>query len=359
MIHHQTNGRSCSIPAIPKVSVIVPVYNTEEYLCQCLDSILSQSLKEIEIICIDDGSSDSSLKILRKYQQKDRRIRIITQNNLGSGPSRNKGIAISTGEFIAFMDSDDWYPDKDILEVIYGTAIKKEVVICGGSAIMWKQGKVITKFRGANSSHSFNKEGFMTFSEYQYPWGYWRFLYKRSFLLEHNLVFPNYRRGQDPPFFVNAMMAAKKFYATSKVTYCYRVSHKKICWDTLKINDYLNSIIYLLNISQKNRYSKLYTFAIKRFCWTYGIYIMKGLDKNNKIFSNKITEYNEIIIKNNLFNELKKTPIDRYIIEKYSYNVLKCSNRNKVRKILSAIKYYSLVMYWSVRDRMLEDTNSI
>lgn len=108
----------------PKVSVIMPVYNVENYLRQCLDSVINQTLREIEIICVDDGSSDNSLKILLEYAAKDKRITVIKQNNLYAGVARNAGIAVAKGEYLSFLDSDDFF-ELNMLEEAY-KAIKKE-----------------------------------------------------------------------------------------------------------------------------------------------------------------------------------------------------------------------------------------
>lgn len=95
--------------AIIKVSVIVPVYNAEKYLAECLDSVIGQTLREIEIICVDDGSADHSLRILREYAEKDGRLKIIEQANGGGGAARNAGMAAAQGEYLAFLDADDLY----------------------------------------------------------------------------------------------------------------------------------------------------------------------------------------------------------------------------------------------------------
>lgn len=91
----------------PKVSIIIPIFNTEKYLTECLDSIYRQSVKELEIICVDDGSTDDTPKILERYSKADSRIRILTQENQGVSVARNSGMAIATGEYIQFLDSDD------------------------------------------------------------------------------------------------------------------------------------------------------------------------------------------------------------------------------------------------------------
>ena len=92
-----------------KVSVIIPVYNVEPYLKQCMDSVVGQTLKDIEIICVDDGSTDGSLDILREYAAEDNRIQIIEQKNAGAGAARNNGMRHATGKYLSFLDSDDFF----------------------------------------------------------------------------------------------------------------------------------------------------------------------------------------------------------------------------------------------------------
>ena len=101
-----------------KVSVIIPVYNVEQYLKECLDSVINQTLKDIEIICINDGSTDGSLKILEKYESLDDRIVVFSQENSGLSATRNKGMQLSSGEYVYFMDSDD-YLELNALEELY------------------------------------------------------------------------------------------------------------------------------------------------------------------------------------------------------------------------------------------------
>ena len=99
--------------AFPKVSVIIPVYNTEPYLRQCLDSVVNQTLLDIEIICVDDGSTDTSPEILREYAASDSRIRIFTQPHADAGVARNLGLRHASGKYLSFLDADDFF-EKDI-----------------------------------------------------------------------------------------------------------------------------------------------------------------------------------------------------------------------------------------------------
>lgn len=106
-----------------KVSVIIPVYNAERYLRQCLDSMLSQSLRDIEVICVDDGSTDGSLQIINEYAQRDSRFEVIHQENRGAMSARKAGVALASGQYIGYVDSDDWI-DPEMYQVLYQTAVQ-------------------------------------------------------------------------------------------------------------------------------------------------------------------------------------------------------------------------------------------
>ena len=116
-----------SLPEV-QVSVIVPIYNAYDYLGVALDSILSQTLKDIEVICIDDGSTDRSLDIIKKYHEADSRVRVVTENNAGVSTARNKGIVRARGEYIIFLDADDFY-EPTLLEKLYNLAKKENLDI--------------------------------------------------------------------------------------------------------------------------------------------------------------------------------------------------------------------------------------
>ncbi len=117
---------------MPLISVIVPVYNVEKYLEKCLDSILSQTFRDFEVILIDDGSGDGSGEICRRYAQEDKRVRYVRQENGGAGQARNYGVNLAQGKYIAFVDSDD-YIDARMLEVLYENITRSgaDVASCG------------------------------------------------------------------------------------------------------------------------------------------------------------------------------------------------------------------------------------
>ena len=109
-----------------KVSVIVPIYNSEKYLKKCIDSILNQSLKEIEVILVNDGSTDGGMRIMEEYSKNDPRVVILNLKNGGPGKARNEGIKIAKGEYLSFVDSDD-YIEMEFLERLYETAVHNKV----------------------------------------------------------------------------------------------------------------------------------------------------------------------------------------------------------------------------------------
>ena len=148
----------------PKLSLIIPIFNNEKYLPYCLNSIINQTLKSIEIICINDGSTDESLNILKEFQKIDNRIIIINQKNKGSAIARNKGLKKSKGKYVAFIDSDDMYPNNYTLELLYNKSVQNNALICGGS---------LNRLRILN--------GTISYFNFQFDFGFLRFIFDANF----------------------------------------------------------------------------------------------------------------------------------------------------------------------------------
>ena len=248
----------------PYISVIMPVFNNEKYLSICLNSIIYQSLKNIEIICINDGSTDNSLNILKDYQKRDNRIIILSQENKGSGIARNKGIEKSKGKYISFIDSDDMYPNNYTLELLYQKSIQNNALICGGSLNKLRVNNNTYNISISSENYRSDKEGMIKYSEFQFDFGYLRFLYKAKLLKDNKIYFPNYSRYQDPPFFIKAMAKAKKFYAINNSTYLYRKSHKKISWNEKKIIDQYNGFNDCIKSAVQFKLNKLFCTILER-----------------------------------------------------------------------------------------------
>ena len=248
------------------VSVIIPIYNEADHVCRCLKSLINQSLFNIEIICVDDGSTDNSVAIITDFVHKDARIKLIKQRNQGAGAARNAGIDLARGEYVAFMDADDYYPKEDVLLKLYNQAIRCGADICGGS-LMTRDGDIITKtFSDCLSGNVFEKDGWIEFSDYQYDYAFYRFIYRREFLIKNDLRFPNYRRYQDPPFMLQAFAKAGKFYAIRDITYCYTFVRGAVQWSVDKILDLLAGIEDNLIFSAEKGYRKIYRLNYHRLC---------------------------------------------------------------------------------------------
>ena len=206
-----------------KVSVIIPVYNAEKYLHQCIDSIVNQTLQNIEIICVDDGSSDHSLDILQEYQQKDARIQVITQKNGGAGAARNNGLRHAKGEYLSILDADDFF-EPDMLELAVESAEKYQadfVVFDSDQYHMDKKDFVKVPWVIQKKDlppympftyRQFTDNVFKTFV----GWA-WDKLYRRSFVEAQGLWFQEQRTTNDMLFVFSALVTAKRIAVVDKV----------------------------------------------------------------------------------------------------------------------------------------------
>ena len=167
-----------------KVSVIIPVFNVEKFLEKCLNSVCNQTLKEIEIICINDCSSDSSLNILKNFSSKDNRIRLVNfDKNKGVAIARNTAITLATGEYIGFVDADDWI-DLNFYEKLYSKAKNKDADLAIGNIhIVNEQGNYINSFVFDNIRKSCFEQK-LNFTQL-----FWLGLYKKNLIQNHDVNF--------------------------------------------------------------------------------------------------------------------------------------------------------------------------
>lgn len=237
-----------------KVSIIVPVYNVEEYLKQCLDSIVNQTLKEIEIICINDGSTDNSLKILQEYQKIDKRIVIINKKNEGLSASRNIGLEKASGEFIGFVDSDD-YLEKNFYEVLYNCAKKYSCDIACANIVRFTKNKKYNKLIYKKQKYSFNpdeKNKLAGIPQNNYVWNK---IYNRKKIIEKDVKFPYGRVYEDKFWSIRAVYYTEGLVTTPDTSYFYRKNSKSIVSEKSdkNMNDSIQSEKDLINFAkQKN-----------------------------------------------------------------------------------------------------------
>jgi glycosyltransferase involved in cell wall biosynthesis len=215
-----------------KVTVILPVYNVEKYLKQCLDSILNQTLKNIEVICIDDGSTDNSYKVLRNYSLKDSRVYVLRQENKGAGAARNRGLDVANGEYLSFLDSDDFFAPT-MLEEMYelAKANDNDIVICKTKAFNQQtkkeeQTKWTLKERLLPSKKVFSCYDISDYA-FNYAMGWaWDKLYKRTFIQIHGIKFQEIRTSNDAFFTFIANLKARKISVVNKELAIHRIKTK-------------------------------------------------------------------------------------------------------------------------------------
>jgi glycosyltransferase involved in cell wall biosynthesis len=223
------------------VSVIIPVFNGELYLNQCLDSVLAQTLTEIEIICVDDGSTDRSAAILEEYAAKDHRIIVLRQQNKGAGAARNAGMAIAKGEYLSFLDADDFF-DRRMLEkqVARCKETGAEIVCCKAYRFDNQLGKITgdlgaQTLAGVLETALFSWKNIDTLYQCCSPTA-WGKLFKKSFIDAHNIRFQEIPAGNDAFFVHTALGLCEKITALDEFLVVYRQGHPTSITSTLGKN---------------------------------------------------------------------------------------------------------------------------
>ena len=220
-----------------KISVIVPIYNVSNYLEECLKSISSQTLKEIEVILINDGSTDNSKYICEEFLKKDKRFKLYNQENIGLGETRNKGIEIAKGEYLSFVDSDD-YIDRDYLEILYHRAKKTKADIVEAETFQVDEyGKELMQEQSLKGRPDFTitQENIaIFFRDYYFASKYKHYacdkIYKRTFVLDNKLKFGDNRRifAEDTWFQLQAIHHLPQITYMSGSFYRYRQRNTSI-----------------------------------------------------------------------------------------------------------------------------------
>ena len=285
----------------PKISVVIPVYNTEPYLEKCLESVEKQTLKNIEIICVNDGSTDNSATILENHKNKDKRIKIITQENAGLAEARNVGMAAAIGEYIAFLDSDDFMLPH-AYKLLYGTAKKYDVDVLEFGVYVFSDG---TEFDMSQVTYDFSKITFQKKMDGQNPFEVlnlgqctvWNKLWKNSFIKENNLKFKKgIMPGEDTLFNWVSLSMVRKCARDANKLYCYRSNRKGSIMDNIKTMETIDNSIDMIQ-EVISHYPERFNFKggdIKVidiiFYLTYDK-ILHGLNENDRVYySQKIVK---------------------------------------------------------------------
>lgn len=285
----------------PKFSIIIPVYNVQNYLSKCLDSVIGQTMLDIEIICVDDGSKDESAVILEKYAQIDDRIKIIKKENGGLSSARNAGLKTAQGEYICFLDSDDYF-ESNLCERIYREVLEHRPDIIVFGANIFPLTKDTDPWTYNNLSpwtqrfKSFTPDVLLSANR-GYPF-VWRNCFKRAFLERKHLLFDeNVRYGEDTVFQVCAFPGAKNMVYISDKLYNYRYDRKNSLMfdsrrdDSKRMYQHLNILESIYAYWRKAGYLKKWDDLFIMFCLDFmGYDLVKYKNSDKRQISDSFFE---------------------------------------------------------------------
>ena len=273
------------------ISVIIPIYNTEKYLKKCIDSVICQTYKNLEIILVNDGSTDNSLNICNEYKNKDTRIKVINKKNSGSSATRNMGIKNSNGQYLLFLDSDDWYKYDDMIESLVKTAKRysSDLVIFNycrdnGKPVIQSNQKIITNTQDIVNNNAFTSSACLK-------------LTNRNLVVANDIFFEEDRLTEDILFAGKILCKAENIVFINKAYYNYTIREGSTTQKIRAKNviDLLHSIEQLENL--EGDIIKQYTaFQYATILINMNLCIEK-LDDNliNKIYAKKyLLSYNNI-----------------------------------------------------------------
>ena len=336
-----------------KVSVIIPVYNVEKYLDRCVQSVLNQTLKEIEVILVDDGSPDNCPQLCDEYVKMDNRVKVIHKENQGLGFARNSGMEIATGEYIAFVDSDDWIK-VDMYEKLYRIGMKNNSdIVVGGHSDFVNNNPVITKIHPLARKIYKEKKEILEIRKNlfghapddktieAFPMSSCMSLYKKSFINENNLRF--YKGiSEDTIFNLDAYKDANSITFTEYTDYCYRKEGQNSITQTfssdkiLKYKQFLEKLFEIAYMEENEEN----VIRVKKTAIDYSrLYV--GILENSKLSLKE-----------------KKKYIEKFIDEMghfwRDYPIKKLPMQQKIFQILIEKKYYFLVLLLSKVRKLLK-----
>jgi len=298
---------------VPKISVIIPVYNSEDFLQQCLDSVTKQTIKEIEIICIDDGSEDKSLNILENNKKKDRRIIIINQAHCNAGVARNRGLEIAKGEYLYFLDSDD-YIENYALEKAYTKAKENNADITIFSAYTFfnttNKPKLLENSLEIKNCPKKNPFNPMEMNQYLFNsfqnWP-WNKLYESNFIKNNKIMFQDVDRTNDMLFTCKSLMLSNRIFILNEPLVYHRVGRR----NSMQATNYLEPDAFMTAYTETMKaLKKIANNQYDMIEQSFINWVLKGLRHNYKSIQadKNIEKYiKELILYkgNNVFNILE------------------------------------------------------
>lgn len=337
---------------MPKVSILVPIYNVEKYLEQCLDSLIHQTLSDIEIICINDGSTDSCTSILEKYSQMDSRIKVINKGNSGYGDSMNKGLDNATGEYIGIVESDD-FVDANMFEELYNLATKNDCEIVKSDWFQYWTDKNLNRKFGKIPRYKCNKiiSAKKDKSLLRFTPSIWSAIYKREFLDRYDIRFlPTPGASyQDTSFTFKVFMCASRVLFTSKAYLYYRQDNiNSSVKSTGKIysicNEYQETERFIDEHPELSAFKEyIYALEYKACLWNLQrmdeVFYQEFID----FFSSRFQSiYNSGILKFHFFKKVNLRTFNYLLNNKQKFLELEKARQTKLKKHSERAKQFSI-----------------
>lgn len=276
-----------------KISIVMPVYNGAKYLEKSLESISNQTFKDVELICVDDGSTDNSLDLLNDYKNKYNFLKVISQENQGSGKARNTGLDNADGEYIAFLDADDIYVDENALEVMYDIAVSNDAdIVSANLTFVSRKYEITENFHYERGDYVFfDEKSEISPDDYGIPYAFYKNIFKKEFLDSNDIRFPDLLRGQDPVFLAKSFAGTDRIYTADVVLYGYN--------NTVgggvnnKMNNYMKKKSYVQHF--RDTCDVLSEAGLTKTSETYKLHLSRYLNwKKNKFNEDLFKIYGEI-----------------------------------------------------------------
>lgn len=307
-----------------KISIIIPVFNKENYLDECLISATGQTLEDIEIICVNDGSTDDSLKILEKYSENDSRIKILKQDNQGPGAARNEGLKIAGGEYVFFLDADDWI-ETDTLEKLYANAKENDSQLVLFNAIEHlpenKFRKRIYYSDDIRGTFNFHQKKDIVMNNFLIVCTK---LHKNEFIRENHISFSDRGLFEDVFFHIKSMVRAQRVSYVNEIFYNYRRTETNTRQSNSVQNKKSHEFLHVLDeikifLNQEQIYDQLEENYVN-----FKLTELKNLFENNedkKEFFHLLKEdFNKNAIDENVLNNLSSDKRNFYLSIKNCVN---------------------------------------
>lgn len=313
------------------ISVVIPVYNDEKYLPICINSVLNQTYNDLEIICVDDDSKDSSFEILKYFEKKDSRIKIFkNDSNKGLGFNRNRGLDIAKGKYVYFLDSDDWL-SPDTFEILIEKVEKDDLdFIMFKSIVYYENTKSFgmekyydMEFMDKWDSKVFNHWELDKDKFFSIPIAAWNKLYLKSFLDENHIRFPNENLiHEDNPFFFKALTSAERVSVSKNYFHNRRRRDGSIMtWNNERLFDNIPIMYKVLNVFLED--SELYNYYKKELLFFIFMTVLdtkyEQIDNQYKdqFFTKIVDFYDDLINNYGLLDDIMST-VWRSVLEKFN-----------------------------------------